>query len=187
MKTILCKSAPISQSNLWKKLGCHTILHALQQLKWSLPARLIKDVISYTWLDIFPTSFTNLYCIRTFTNCAFPPSPPPITTLPRMDTRVTCYHFQGHHNKCALASLILLLQKYTVPMPGSLRYLSQENESSKMLLSNAFYELCSALQWLALLRILYLDYGYFSSGLLWNTIETRSDCLQKGAAHFKPF
>lgn len=72
-------------------------------------------------------------------------------------------------------------------MPSSLCHLSQENESSKMLLSNAFYELCSALQWLALLRILCLDYWYFSSGLLLKTIETKSDCLQKGAAHFKPF
>lgn len=170
-----------------KKIGCHTILHALQQLKLSLPAKLIKKVISYTWLDIFPTSFTNLYWFCTFTDCALPCSPPPITTRPRTDTRITCYHFQGHHNKCALAFLILLLQKYTVPMPGSLCHLSRENESSKMLLSNAFYELCSALQWLALLRIICLDYWYFSSGSLLKTIETKSDCLQKGAAHFKPF
>jgi len=56
-----------------------------------------------------------------------------------------------------------------------------------MLLSNAFYELCSALQWLALLRILYLDHQYFSSGLLLKIIDTKPDCLQKGAAYFKPF
>lgn len=156
-------------------------------MKLSLPVKHKKTVISYTWLHIFPTSFTNLYCIHTFTDCAFPPSPPPITIWPKMDTRTTCYRFQGHHKKCALAPLILLLQKYTVPMPGSLCHLSQENESSKTLLSNAFYELCSALQWLALLRILYLDYWYFSLGSLLKAVETKSDCLQKGAAHFKPF
>lgn len=70
-------------------------------------------------------------------------------------------------------------------MPGTLCHLSQENESSKTLLSNAFYELCSALQWLALLRMLYLDYWYLSSGLLLKAIETKSDHLQKGAAYFK--
>lgn len=158
-----------------------------------------KKSHGYTWLEICSISFTNLYlflhifvptcsyiyCLNT--DCVLHPFLAPITTLPRMDIRITCYHFQGHHNKCALASLILLLQKYTVPMPGSLCHLSQENESSEMLSSNAFYELCSALQWLAPLRMLYLDYWYFSSGFLLKTNETKSDCLQKGAAHFKPF
>lgn len=161
------------------------MLHALQQQKLSSPAKLTKKVISYTWLDIFPTSLPNLYCIHTLTDCALPPFPPPITTWPRTDTRITCCHFQGHNNKCALSSLILLLQKYTFPTPGSLCHLSQENESSKMLLSNAFFELCSALQWLALLRILCLDYWYFSFRLLLKTIETKQYCLQNGAAHFK--
>lgn len=161
------------------------MLHALQQQKLSSPAKLTKKVVSYTWLDIFPTSLPNLYCIHTLTDCALPPFPPPITTWPRTDTRITCCHFQGHNNKCALSSLILLLQIYTFPMPGSLCHLSQENESSKMLLSNAFFELCSALQWLALLRILCLHYWYFSFRLLLKTIETKQYCLQNGAAHFK--
>lgn len=39
------------------------MLHALQQLELSLPAKLIKKDISYTWLDISSTPFTNLYWI----------------------------------------------------------------------------------------------------------------------------
>lgn len=86
-----------------KKLGCHIMLHALQHVKLSLPDKLIRKVISYTWLDIFPTSFNNLYCIHKFTDCTVSLSPWPISAWPRMDTRITCYHFQGHHNKCAPA------------------------------------------------------------------------------------
>lgn len=46
------------------------MLHALQHVKLSLPDKLLRKVISYTWLDIFPTSFNNLYCIHKFTDCA---------------------------------------------------------------------------------------------------------------------
>lgn len=45
------------------------MLHALQHVKLSLPEKLIRKVISYTWLDIFPVSFNNLYCIHKFTDC----------------------------------------------------------------------------------------------------------------------
>lgn len=45
------------------------MLHALQHMKLSLPEKLIRKVISYTWLDIFPVSFNNLYCIHKFTDC----------------------------------------------------------------------------------------------------------------------
>lgn len=58
-----------------KKLGCHTMLHALQHVKLSFPDKLIRKVISYTWLDIFPSSFNNLYCIHKFTDCSVSLSP----------------------------------------------------------------------------------------------------------------
>lgn len=46
------------------------MLHALQHVKLSLPDKHIKKVISYTWLDIFPASFNNLYSIHKCTDCS---------------------------------------------------------------------------------------------------------------------
>lgn len=114
---------------------------------------------------------------------AFAPYPPLIYTvfLHLLIKQWLCSSpLSTHHNFALKGHQSNLLpfpgsqQEYTVAMPGTLCHLSQENESSKMLLSNAFYELCSALQWLALLRMLYLDYWYLSSGLLLKAIETKS-------------
>lgn len=165
VKTTFCRNAPIPQKR--------KILHALWQLKLLLPDK-CKKVISYPRIEICSiSSLIYIVFLRLLIKhwlCSSLLSPPPITTLHRMDIRATCYHF--HNKNIQLPWLVLC-------------HLSQENESSKMLLSNAFYELCSALQWLALLRMLYLDYWYFSSGLLLKAIETKSDHLQKGAAYFK--
>lgn len=148
-----CAELPPSHRTM-EKLGCHTMLHALQHVKLSLPDKLIRKAISYTWLDIFPASFNNLYCIYKFTGCAVSLSPDPSQPGPQWTPEQPAIISRVITTSVPLQSLILLLQMHAVPMPGSFFHLSQENESSKMLLSNAFYELCSALQWLALLRIL---------------------------------
>lgn len=151
------QSCPHLTEQLMKKLGCHIRLHALQHVKLSLPDKLIRKVISHTWPDIFPASFNNLYCIHKFTDCTLSLSHSLSLThlsLAQNGHQNNLLLFPGSSQQVCPCNLSFFYCKCTVPMPGSFFHLSQENESSKMLLSNAFCELCSALQWLALLRIL---------------------------------
>lgn len=180
-----CAELPPSHRTM-EKLGCHTMLHALQHVKLSLPDKLIRKAISYTWLDIFPASFNNLYCIHKFTGCAVSLSPWPISAWPTMDTRTTCYHFQGHHNKCALA----ISHSFIANAHCSHAWFFLPSESGEWIIKNAIVKcflwimFCTAVACSAQDSLVY---WYFSMGLLFEIAEPKSDYPQKGAAHFKPF
>lgn len=160
------------------------MLHALQHVKLSLPDKLIRKVISHTWLDIFPASFNNLYCIHKFTDCA--------VSLSLSLTHLSLAQ-NGHQNNLLSfsgSSQQVCPCNLSLQMHCSHAWFFRPSESGEWIIKNAIVKcflwimFCTAVACSAQDPLVY---WYFSVGLLFEITEPKSDYPQKGAAHFKPF